>query len=243
MKWDRVRLSIKANRLLAIAMVPVVGVLAVSAQSPELQQKVAEVKEAMAANKQALAQYTWQEQVTVSLKGDVKKQEHFQVRLGPDGKPQKQSLDAPQAPAAPSGGRLKQHVVEKKKDEYKEYVDQIKELIQQYVPPEKAALEQAAQKGNVALGPAGGAPGQYQLVLTNYVKQGDKMTLLFDKQQKALVSVTIASYLSTDPKDAVNVSVTFAGIPGGPNHVASESIDGVSKQLTIVVANSLYQHL
>ena len=242
MKWDRVWPQMKGKRLLAIAMVPVVGVLVVSAQNPELQQKVAEVKEAMAANKQALAQYTWQEQVTVSLKGEQKKQEHFQVRLGPDGKPQKQSLDAPQAPAAPSGGRLKQHVVEKKKDEYKDYVDQIKVLIQQYVPPEKTMLEQAAQKGNVALGPAAGAPGQYQLVLSNYVKPGDKMTLVFDKEQKALVSVSIASYLS-DPKDAVNVSVTFAGIPGGPNHVASESIDGVSKQLTIVIANSLYQHL
>jgi hypothetical protein len=226
---------------LAIALVTVAGALVVSAQNPELQQKVAEVKEAMAANKQALAQYTWQEQVTVSLKGDVKKQEHFQVRLGPDGKPQKQSLDAPQAPAAPSGGRVKQRVIEKKKDEYKDYVDQIKALIQQYVPPDKDMLGQAAQKGNIALGPAG-APGQYRLVLTNYVKQGDNMTLVFDKGRKALVGVTIASYLS-DPKDAVNVSVTYAAIPGGPNHVASQSIDGVSKQLTIVIANSLYQHL
>jgi hypothetical protein len=242
MNWSRVWTCLRGRRLFASAIVMVAGALVVSAQNPELQQKVAEVKEAMAANKQALAQYTWQEQVTVSLKGDVKKQEHFQVRLGPDGKPQKQSLDAPQEAAAPSGGRLKQHVVEKKKDEYKDYVDQIKDLIQQYVPPEKAMLEQAAQQGNVALGPAGGAPGQYQLVLSNYVKPGDKMTLLFDKEQKALVSVTIASYLS-DPKDAVNVSVTFAGIPGGPNHVASQSIDGVSKQLTIVIANSLYQHL
>jgi hypothetical protein len=231
----------KGSRQLAIALVTVAGALVVSAQNPELQQKVAEVKEAMAANKQALAQYTWQEQVTVSLKGDVKKQEHFQVRLGPDGKPQKQSLDAPQAPAAPSGGRVKQRVIEKKKDEYKDYVDQIKALIQQYVPPDKDMLGQAAQKGNIALGPAG-APGQYRLVLTNYVKQGDNMTLVFDKGRKALVGVTIASYLS-DPKDAVNVSVTYAAIPGGPNHVASQSIDGVSKQLTIVIANSLYQHL
>ena len=34
----------------------------------------------MAQNKQALAQYTWAEQVTISLKGEQKKQEHFQVR-------------------------------------------------------------------------------------------------------------------------------------------------------------------
>jgi hypothetical protein len=144
--------------------------------------------------------------------------------------------------AAPSGGRLKQHVVEKKKDEYKDYVVQIKALIQQYVPPDKDMLEQAFQKGSIALGPAGGEPGQFKLVLTNYIKQGDNMTLVFDRGQKALVGVSIASYLS-DPKDAVNVIVGFAGIPGGPGHVASQSIDGVSKQLTIAIANSNYQHL
>ena len=64
-------------------------------------------------NKQSLAQYTWVEQVTISLKGEQKKQEHFQVRLGPDGKPQKTSLDPP--PEPPSGGGLKKHIVERKR--------------------------------------------------------------------------------------------------------------------------------
>ena len=242
MKRGRVSTYLIGRRSLAIAIIMVAGVLVSSAQNPELQQKVADVKQAMAANKQAIAQYTWVEVVTVSLKGEQKKQEHFQVRIGPDGKPQKQSLDPPQEAAAPSGGRLKQHIVEKKKDEYKDYVDQIKALIQQYVPPDKDMLEQAFQKGNITLGPAAGSPGQFQLVLSNYVKPNDKMTLVFDKDQKALVSVSIASYLS-DPKDAVNVTVGFAGIPGGPNHVASQTIDGVSKQLTIAIANTNYQHL
>jgi uncharacterized protein YpmB len=65
------------------------------AQSQEMRERVAEVKEEAVHNKQLLAQYTWAEQVTISLKGEEKKQEHFQVRLGPDGKPQKQSLDPP----------------------------------------------------------------------------------------------------------------------------------------------------
>jgi hypothetical protein len=209
------------------------------AQSPELQQKVAEVKEAMAANKQALAQYTWTETDTISLKGEQKKQEHFQVRLGPDGKPQKTSLDAPTAPAEPSGGRLKQHIIEKKKEEYKDYAEQIKALIQQYLPPDKEKLEAARQQGNVSLGSAGG-PGQYQLVISNYVKQGDKMTLVFDKAQKGIANLSIASYLD-DPKDAVTVNAQFSRIPGGPNHVSSETINGVSKQLTIAVQNGNYQ--
>jgi hypothetical protein len=216
------------------------GLLA--AQSPELQQKVAEIKEAIVANKQALSQYTWVEQQTISLKGEQKKQEHFQVKLGADGKPEKTSLDPQAAPAAPSGGRLKQHVVEKKKEEYKDYADQIRALIQQYLPPDKEKIEAARQSGNISLGTAAGGPGQYQLVISNYIKQGDKMTLVFDRAQKGIVHLSIASYLD-DPNDAVTVDAEFSRIPGGPNHVSAETINGVSKQLTIAVQNSNYQKL
>ena len=234
----RVRLSFT---LIWLAIGAVFAYL-LAAQSPELQQKVAEIKQAAAANKQALAQYTWVEQDTISLKGEQKKQEHFQLRLGPHGKPQKTPLDAAPAPAAPSGGRLKQHVVEKKKEEYKDYADQIKALIQQYLPPDKEALEQARQKGNIALGTVAGAQGQYQAVISNYVKQGDKMTLVMDGAQKNLVRLSIATFLD-DPKDAVTVDAEFSPIPGGPNHVSSETINGVSKQLTITVQNNNYQKL
>ena len=217
-------------------------------QNPELQQKLAEVKQAAAANKQALAQYTWVEQVTISLKGEEKKQENFQVRLGPDGKPQKQSLDQPptQQEAGESGegrrGRLKEHVIEKKKEEYKDYADSIKSLIDQYVPPDKDLLQQAYQKGNIVVGPQAGAEGQYRLVVSNYIKQGDNLTIVFDRAQKSLVSVSIASYLD-DPKDAVTANVQFASIPGGPGHVSAATINGVSKHLTIAIANSNDQHL
>src|SRR6516164_7204808 len=86
----------------------------VAAQSQEMSERVAEVKEAVARNKQALAQYTWVEQVTISLKSEQKKQEHFQVRLGPDGKQQKQSLDPPPE-AQKHEGRLKKHIVKKRR--------------------------------------------------------------------------------------------------------------------------------
>ncbi len=213
--------------------------LSLAAQNPAMQEKVAEVKAAAAANKQALAQYTWTETDTISLKGEEKKQEHFQVRLGPDGKAQKTPLDA-QAAAEPSGGRLKRHVVEKKTEEYKDYAQQIKALIQQYLPPDKEAISQAYQKGNIMVGPTAGGPGQYKAVISNYVKQGDKMTLVMDSAQKNIVSLSIASYLD-DPSDAVTVEAQFSPIPGGPNHISSQTINGVKKQLTIAVQNSNYQ--
>jgi hypothetical protein len=206
-----------------------------------MQQKVSDVKAAIASNKQALAQYTWVEQDTISIKGEVKKQEHFQVRLGPDGKNQKTSLDPPPSDDE-SGGRLKRHIVAKKKEEYKDYADQIKALIQQYVPPEREMIQQAYEKGNITMGPAGGAPGEIKLVFSNYVKQGDNMTMVFDKAQMAILSLSINTYLN-EPSDAVTVSVEFTRIPNGPNHLSGQTVNGASKHLTIAVQNSNYQHL
>src|SRR5271169_2067253 len=65
----------------------------VRAQNPEMQQRMTEVKDAMAVNKQLLAQYTWMEQDIISIKGDEKKEELYNVQLGPDGKPQKTPID------------------------------------------------------------------------------------------------------------------------------------------------------
>jgi hypothetical protein len=44
-----------------------------SAQNQQMQERVAEVKALAARNKQALMQYTWVEEVTISLKGEQKK--------------------------------------------------------------------------------------------------------------------------------------------------------------------------
>jgi hypothetical protein len=210
------------------------------AQGQELQERVAELKESMAKNKMSLGQYTWVEQVNISLKGELKKQEHFQVRLGPDGKPQKTSLDPPAEP--PSGGRLKRHIVEKKKEEYKEYAEQMKTLAQQYIPPDKEMIQQAYASGNISIIPGGGPPSEIKLVFHNYVKPQDSMTLVFDKAQKQLLSLQIASYMD-DPKDAMNLTVQFSRLPDGTNHVSSVVIDGVSKQLNVATQNSNYQHL
>lgn len=234
--------SLESNSKLTALFVLLAGALLAyptNAQNPELQQQVSDVKQSMAKNKQALASYSWNEQVTISLKGEEKKQEHFQVRLGPDLKPQKTSLDAP--PEPPSGGRLKRHVVAKKTEEYKEYADQMKTLAQQYVPPDKEQLQQAYAQGNISLGPAG-APNEIQLIVHNYLKAGDSMTLVFDKAQKELLRIQIASYMD-DPKDAMNLTVGFSRLPDGTNHVSNLVIDGVGKQLNIAIQNANYQHV
>jgi hypothetical protein len=186
-----------------------------TAQNPQLQEHVAEIKQAAAANKQSLAQYTWQEQQTISIKGEVKKQEIFQVRQGPDGRPQKTELSGAPSSSSSGGGRLKRHVVEKKKEEFEEYAQKIAALAQSYARPDPERLQQAYQQGNVTLGSAG-APGELRLMITNYIKPKDSVALIFNRQEKALQGLNISSYLD-DPKDAVTISAQFSRLPDGTN--------------------------
>jgi hypothetical protein len=208
------------------------------AQHPEMQQRLAEIKQSSAANNQALARYTWTEQQTISLKGEVKKTQEFQVRIGPDGQQQKIELN-PQAAPQPSGGRLKQRVVAKKTDEFQEYGQQIAALARRYSQLDLPALDQAYQRGDISMQP-NGAAGTISLIVRSYLKPGDSVTLVFNPQQKAIQAVQIASYL-TAPSDAVSIAVRFARLPDGTNHVSTNQVNGVSKQLAVVIQNSTYQ--
>jgi hypothetical protein len=225
---------------IVLVLVPLAATRAV-AQNPQLQERLAEVKESAAKNKQALAQYSWQQQETIAIKGNVKDQKLYQVHLGPDGKQQKTELEnMPQS----SGGRqhgLKHDIKEKKGEEYKEYGQQIGALAQQYAQPDPERLQQAFQQGNVMLGSAG-APGEVKMVISNYVKPNDKVTLVFNQQAKAIQSMQIQSYLS-DPKDAVTIAAQYSKLPDGTNHVSTMQINGVSKELTITTQNSNYQKM
>ena len=214
-------------------------VTTVWAQNPQVQERLAEVKESAARNKQSLAHYSWQEQQTIAIKGDVKDTKMYQVHLGPDGKPQKiKTENLPES----SGGRkhgLVHQVKEKKGEEYKEYGQQIAALAQQYAQPDPQKLQQAFQQGNVMFGSAG-APSDVKMVISNYIKPNDKVTLVFNRQAKAIQSVNVATYLN-DPKDAVNIGAQFSQLPDGTNHVASTQTKGESKDLLVTTQNSNYQ--
>jgi hypothetical protein len=209
-----------------------------AAQNPQMAQKVAEIKQASAANKQALARYTWQEQQVISLKGEVKKTVSYQVSVGLNGQQQKIELGSTAA-SPPTGGRLKQRIVARKTDEFQQYGQQVAALAKQYTQPDPQLLQQAYQQGNTSI-QLGGAPGTVTLAIKNYLKPGDAMTLVFSEGPKTIQSLQIASYLS-DPKNAVTIAVQFSQLPAGVNHVAAAQINGVSKQMTVAIQNFNYQ--
>lgn len=227
-----------AARLIAFTLsagIALTGAVA-AAQSQQMEEKLMALKQNQAANKQKLAQYTWTETETISLKGDVKDVKTYQVQMV-NGQQQKTLVNNQQAQQGGREGRLKEHVVDKKKAEYEQYGQQIGALAKQYTTPNPDALMKAKQAGNISLQPMNGA---VNLVIKNYVKQGDSVTMTLDPQTKQLQGIQVNSYLN-DPKNAVTINAQFAQLPDGTNHVASTVINGVSKELTVQDQNSNYQ--
>jgi hypothetical protein len=230
------RLSAATKAFLAAAMILVTLAISAVAQGPEMQQQI---QQSIAANQQRLAHYTWQEQQTVSLKGEVKNQTLFQVQMGPDGKPQKTQLSAP--PPPPSGRRMKEHIIEKKEGELKEYAEQISELVHSYVPPNPQKMQQAFQQGSGSLSRDGA--GAVQVAFANYNMQGDSMKLVINAADKGIQSVNVSSYLNNDPKDAVTFTAQFSKLPDGTNYMSFATVNGEKEHLTIQIQNMNYQPL
>jgi len=213
-------------------------------QAPDkaaLQQRVAELKESVAANKAKLAKYQWTETTNILLKGEVKKTETSTCVYGPDGKVQKTPVGAPApAPQQQEGrhGRVKEKIVEKKVDELKDYGTRLKSLIGEYVPPDRDKIQDTFQAGNASLTPSGGVTS---LVLNNYYKPGYKMTFAF--AAKKISNINVNSYLDDPKTDIVTLAVTFATLPDGTNYAANTDLKAEGKKMEIKTQNSNYQKI
>ena len=214
-----------------------VAVAAAAAQNSELQGKLAAVKQNAAENKQRLQQYQWTETTKITLKGEAKPSSSNLCRYGPDGQVQKTPIGPP--PQQPSGGRMKQKIVAKKKAEMQDYMGDVKALLSLYVPPDPQKMQQAYQAGKVSLNPAGGT---VNLIFTDYAQPGDRMTLTFDTTAKKITSVSVNTYMG-QAKDAVTLQVQMASLPEGLNYVQQTVLNATAKQLLVTTTNSDYQKL
>jgi hypothetical protein len=196
--------------------------VAALAQDQPVQEKLQAIQKAQAENKQELAHYTWQETETISIQGQDKDTKVYQVLIGPDGQQKKTEIveDMDVSPGKHQG-HVKKHL-----QEYIEYAQQISALAKQYTTPNPDALLEASKQGNVSLQPG---VGIIRLLIKNYLKPGDSITMLLGEQSHSPVSVQIKSYL-TKQTDSVNITAEFGQLPAGPTYVVNATIEGVSKQ-------------
>jgi hypothetical protein len=227
----------KLQAVLVAAFVLVSVVPAVAQAGGEMQQKLAAVKASVAENQQKLHAYQWMETQQLTLNGDAKPPTQSMCMYGPSGTVQKSPMGPP--PAPPSGGRLKQRIIEKKTDEMKQYMAQVKTLLGQYVPPDPAKMQAAFAAGKVSLNPEPGA-GIAVIVFRDYSLPGDQMTITFNMGTKKVTGVNVNTYMD-NPQDAVILTVQFASLPDGTNYVQQSVLNATAKKLVVTTTNGNYQ--
>src|SRR5271169_1682931 len=229
------RMAANGKRWLIICALALASTGTLIAQNADLQQKLADVKQSVAANKQKLQQYQWTETTQLTLKGDAKPPSQNMCQYGPGGQVQKTPIGPP--PPPPSGGRMKQKVIANKKAEMQDYMGDVKNLLALYVPPDPQKMQQAYQAGKVSLNPAG---GMVNLVFRDYAQPGDQMTLTFDTATKKITSLSVNTYMGQS-KDAVTLQVEMGSLPDGTNYVQQTVLGATAKQLVVTTTSSNYQ--
>jgi len=134
---------------------------------------------------------------------------------------------------------MKQRIVEKKKEEMKDYMEDVKGVLAKYLPPDPQRMQQAYQAGNLALNPV---PGALNLVFTNYALPGDKMTLTFDTGARKITHLSINTYMG-EAKDTVTLQAQMGTLPDGTNYTQQTVLNASAKELTVTTTNSDYQKL
>jgi hypothetical protein len=211
------------------------------------QDHVAALKQSLQQGMAAIRRYQWVETTSISVKGEEKSRKQASCSYGADGKVQKTPVGQPPAPPAAQAsgggrgrGRLKQQVVEKKKDEMKDYMEKAAALIHQYVPPTSEQIQAAKEAGRIAVNPQAG--GKVRLVISQYLKPGDSLTVDLDPASNRLLGLGVNSYLDTKD-DVVTLVVQMNTLPDGALYAAQTTLDAKAKNIQVVIQNSGHRPL
>jgi hypothetical protein len=217
-----------------------------AAQTGGAQDRVAALKQTMQQGMALARKYEWVETTSISLKGEEKGRKQNRCYYVADGKVQKISLDQPAQASQEQGGRrggrrggrIKEQVVEKKKDEMKDYMEKAAALIHQYVPPNPQQIQVAKDAGRITVNPQAG--GTVRLVISQYLLQGDSMTIDMDPATNKVLSLGVDTYLEK-PEDVVTLTVHMNSLPDGAIYAGQTTLEAKAKNITVAIQNSGYK--
>ncbi len=204
-----------------------------------MKERVAALKQSMAASQQALRGYQWVETTKVSFKGEQKSFKEESCYYGADGKIQKTTL-AQSAPPKKKGG-LRGKIAAEKQQEMSDTMKQAVALVKTYVPPNPAAIQRAADAGKVSVEVV--QPGKIvRLVIRDYELPGDSLAITLDAPTNRLQGIDVATYLGS-PSKPVTMMTTMGALQDGTTYTASTALSLPAEQLTVNVSNSGYRKM
>ncbi len=196
------------------------------------------LKASAASNKAQLAKYSWQEEQTLSVGGELKRTTVSTVTLDVNGQPVKTKISEEDAPEKKVRGPLRKRIKERKVEDFKDSMQKLGQLLQSYAHPDPEKLEAVFKSGHMTVDTSGG-PTQTRFTFKGYLKPDDILVLVFDASEKVLKSVQVNSYLDS-PDEVVEIDATFDRLPDGTSHLSQSTVVEKKNEVTIVTKNSHY---
>jgi hypothetical protein len=231
--------NLKSTVTLSSAIVPFLFTFLLVAQPPTapsaLPLRIQALQQAEIQNEQRLHTYQWIESTTVTMNGSPKPPKQALCRYTAEGALAKIPLGPQQPAPQPSGGPLRRHMMEKKIEEVQEDGAEVRGLVALYLPMRPTGLSQAFETRRVDFEHAGASADT--LVISDYVKPGDQLTMELDPLTMRLRRITVRTYFSS-PREVLTASVDFAALWDGTTYPSVTTISAPSKKLAITTANS-----
>lgn len=210
-------------------------------ETPDTKQKFAEAQKENAA---AMHHFTWKSRTELKLKGESKKVKVEQVRYGSDGQLQKITLEesSPQPAAQKSrrrGGRVKEKVIENKKEEFAELMQKLVVVAQSYgnIPPDQMQAFLKNAKFTMGSGPQ---EGTVQISGKGALNPDDSMNIWIDKQTLMMRRIEISTVLDKKP---VQMTSEYMQMTNGPCFQSKATLQYPEKEIEVTVDNFEQQQL
>jgi hypothetical protein len=212
---------------LAIFLAPAVAPAQATA---DLSQRIQALEQSATQNRQRLLRYKWTESTQVTVKGNRQPPSQWLCQFGPDGNLQKTPLST-----------VVDKTPDKKQAAMEDYVEQVRGLLAEYVPPSPDRMQQAFQAGNVSLNAVGGA-ATADIIFKDFAQPGDQMTVTFNTQTRRIAAAVVNTYLN-DPKEVVKLNLQFGTLADGTNAIQITALNMVAKKVQIVTTSSNFEKL
>ena len=179
-------------------------------------------------NAALMQKYTWKMRVALTYKGEEKPASLYQMNYV-NGQLQKTLLSAPPQESGRKHG-IKHRIKEKKVDEFKTWAAQLTDLLKRYMAPSPGTMMDFYSSATFSPVPS----GNVRVSGTGFIQPGDTATYWINPATRQPATYAFTTSLQGD---AVNSTVTFGQVPGGPQYASQVNISVPAKEVSATITN------
>lgn len=213
----------------AIAGFACLGLLsggAARAQPPDPATMATQYADAARENATLMKQYSWKMRVEMTVDGDTKPAQIYQMRYDRDGNLQKTPLTAPEQVKRKRG--IRGAIQKDKIEDFREWSAKLAELIQRYMAPSPGTMMDFYGKAVMSPGPNGTG----QMSAGGFLQKDDRVTFWVNRETNDPLRFQFITALEGD---RVEGNVEFDRVTGGPQYAARVAVSVPERKIAAKV--------